>query len=218
MSDEKKKTNLWPFVLIFVVILAGTLVVAAVKRQAVQETGVHLHLPLTENIKGIDNPKPSLSDIINARTYWNIAYRNWIGKPAPDFTVTDLSGKVHKLSDYRGKNVMLVFWATWCGPCITEVPHIKALNNILDEDKLKILAISHIAPNNPMRSIKAFAKELKVNYTIVPASLWSMPAPFNRINNLPSSFFIDPEGNIKLATEGILSLGEMKAIVLAGTQ
>ena len=217
MSEEKKKANLWPLVLISVLILAGTVVFTAVKVQTAQETGEHTHehLPLTEKIEGINNPKPGLSEIISKRRRWDLAYHKWIGKAVPDFTVTDLEGKVHKLSDYRGKNVMLVFWATWCMPCITEVPHIKALKTILSEDKLKILAISYVTPHNSLSQIKAFVEQYKITYSVATTSYSEMPAPFNQITGIPCSFFIDPAGNVKLATEGTLSLGEMKAIVLA---
>ncbi|MHC4346579.1 MAG: redoxin domain-containing protein, partial [Planctomycetota bacterium] len=62
-------------------------------------------------------PKVRLEDVIRGATGWGPVFQSWNGKPAPDFTVTDLEGKKHKLSDYRGKDVMLVFWATWCRPC-----------------------------------------------------------------------------------------------------
>ncbi|MBW8001301.1 MAG: TlpA family protein disulfide reductase [Planctomycetes bacterium] len=220
MSEEKKKGNLWPVVLISVIILASTVVYTAVKVQTAQEAGerTHEHMPVSEKIEGIKNPKPGLSEIISQRQRWDVAYHKWIGKAAPDFTVTDLEGKVHKLSDYRGKNVMLVFWATWCAPCISEVPHIKALKTILGEDKLKILGISYVTPNNLLSQIKGFAEQYKINYSVAATPRNEMPAPFSQINGIPCSFFIDPAGNIKLATEGTLSLGEMKAIVLSESQ
>lgn len=159
----------------------------------------------------------SLNDIIrNART-WRPAYTNWYGTPAPDFTLADLAGKEHKLSDYRGKNVLLVFWATWCGPCEVEVPHLIELQNQADKENLVILGLSYVStyPPNTEEMIKRFAAAKKINYPVFAIAEKIMPGPYNAINAIPSSFFIDPEGKIKLATSGLISLGEIKAILQA---
>ncbi len=169
--------------------------------------------PQSEQTK-IQGPKLSsqLSEIIKNAA----AFKSWYGKTAPDFTLTDITGKEHKLSAYRGKNVMLVFWATWCPPCKMEVPHIIALRNIIPEDKLAILAISYIEPNNTIEMIKAFvAANNRFNYTVIAADGKKMPDPYNKIESIPCSFFIDPQGKIKLATEGALNIGVMRAIIQA---
>jgi peroxiredoxin len=157
-------------------------------------------------------PKPSLPDIIRKARTWGPAFNHWVGKPAPDFTLTDIAGKDHKLSDYRGKDVLIIFWATWCGPCLVEIPHLIALRNIIGEDKLVMLAISN---ENPA-IVKKFvaAQRVKINYTVL-SDPGSMPPPFNVINSIPCSFFIDPDGKIKLATVGTLSLSAIKDILKA---
>ena len=158
----------------------------------------------------------TIDDVIKTAWGWTPAYQSWYGKPAPDFTVTDLEGKTHRLSDYRGKDVMLVFWATWCMPCIQEVPHLIALRNRVDEDKLAILAISYISYNNTTEMVKQFvAVNERINYTVTSTDQESIPRPYNTINAIPTSFFIDRQGNVKLATSGALSLGSMKAILAA---
>jgi peroxiredoxin len=154
--------------------------------------------------------KVSLSDIIKAARTWRPAYTSWYGKPAPDFTLADLAGKKHKLSDYRGKDVLLVFWATWCPPCKREIPGLIELRRTVGEDKLAMLAIS----DETLGLVKKFVAQAKINYTVLidPDTL---PGPYNTINSIPSSFFINPEGKIKLASSGLMSLGEIKAVLQA---
>jgi peroxiredoxin len=163
------------------------------------------------------DPKTSLKDIIRAARTWGPAYTDWFGKKAPDFTLADINGKQHKLSDYRGKDVLVNFWATWCGPCKMELPHLIALRNQVSEDKLAMLAISYKSayPPETAEKVKKFAELNKINYTVFSTDPSALPPPFNRITGIPCSFFIDPEGKIKLATEGLLSLGEIKAILQA---
>jgi peroxiredoxin len=164
-----------------------------------------------------DNPKSTLRDIIARRRGWGPAYTSWFGQKAPDFTLTDINGKQHKLSDYRGKDVMIIFWATWCGPCKAELPHLIALRNLVGEDKLAMLAISYKSayPPETTEKVKDFVEQNKINYTVFSTDPGSMPSPFDRISGIPCSFFIDSEGKIKLATEGLLSLSEIKAILQA---
>ena len=96
-------------------------------------------------------------------------------------------------------------------------PHLIALRNTIGEDKLAMLAISYKStfPPETTEKVKDFVKQTKINYTVFSTDTGTMPLPFSSISGIPCSFFIDSEGKIKLATEGLLSLGEIKAILQA---
>ncbi len=162
-----------------------------------------------------EKPKVSLNDVIRKARTWRPAYTSWVGKPAPDFTVTDLAGKQYKLSDYRGKNVMLVFWATWCPPCMMEIPHLISLRKAKSQDDLAILAITYEKPE----LVQKFTSSKNLNYQVV-IEQQNMPAPFGVIriyktSGIPASFFIKPDGTIKLATSGLLAEDDMRGILEA---
>jgi len=154
--------------------------------------------------------RPNISDIIKAAKSWGPAFTYLYGQPAPDFALMDITGKEQLLSNYRGKNILIVFWATWCAPCRMEIPHLIELRRTVSEDDLAILAISNESPD----IVKAFVARTSINYTVV-LDHGALPGPYNTINAIPSSFFIDPEGKIKLATSGLLSLEEIRAILEA---
>lgn len=198
MSKEKKQSKLWLMLSVAAILLAVTMVWHFTK----QDTASNLSLTAS-NL--------SLKDVVENARMWAPEFRSWFGKTVPDMTITDINGKEHSIRDYRGKDVMLVFWATWCMPCIMEIPHLNALKNILNEEKLAILAIS----NEPPDLVKKFAAQQKINYTVFSTGQQDMPTPFNNITSIPCSFFIDPNGKIKLATIGTLSLGDMEAIIRA---
>jgi thiol-disulfide isomerase/thioredoxin len=163
-----------------------------------------------------DAPKTTVRDIIAKRRGWDPIYPNWYGKEAPDFTLTDIKGVSHTLSEYRGKNVMLTFWATWCGPCIREIPHLIELRKTYSEDKLAILGITFIGPMNSAETVKKFvAKNPVINYTIISTDGEKIPKPYNEIDAIPTGFFIDRQGKFKLVTEGAITLTQMKQIIEA---
>jgi len=140
---------------------------------------------------------------------WDPAFTSYFGKDALDFTVKDIEGRMHKLSDYRGRNVVIVFWATRCPPCNLEIPHLIELRKALAEDKLAILAISNEEPER----LKQFAESKGINYTVASLGNDNLPEPFASVASIPTTFFIDPNGNIKFAAVGLVSLKDAKVII-----
>jgi peroxiredoxin len=156
-------------------------------------------------------PRVSIQNIVKAANdRWTPAFQEWWEKPAPDFTLTDIDGQTHRLGDYRGRDVVVVFWTTWYATCKKEVQHWKELRSAYPKDKLAILAIS----SEPTALLKKAAEEQGVNYTLLTTS-GNLPAPFDKIETVPSSFFIGADGRFKVAINGMVPATDSKAIVQA---
>ncbi len=224
MFEQKKEKAFWLRVGAYTIMFASIVIWPGCKKQPAEKSQTEQTNPEsmpseplaqttsespTLDITPSTAPKAGLNDIIQAARTWGPAFTPWYGKPAPDFALTDLDGKEHKLSDYKGKKVLLVFWATWCPPCRKEIPDLIQLRKTVGKDKLAMLAISNEKPD----LVKSFVTQANINYTVLldPGTL---PGPYNTINAIPSSFFIDQEGKIKLATSGLVSLSEIKDILL----
>lgn len=112
--------------------------------------------------------------------------------PAPEFTVRDLEGKPLSPSDYRGKVILLTFWATWCGPCRAEVPDLIALQDRY-RDKLQVIGLS--VDDGPPAEVQRFVQARQINYpvAIVPEDLQEK---FGGVHGLPTMFLLDTGGRI----------------------
>lgn len=151
----------------------------------------------------------AMQNIIDDRRGWNPVGMNWIGKDAEDFSFRAINDeKIRKLSDYRGKDVILVFWATWCPPCRAEIPHLKQIRKDIGPDKLEIIAIS--SENTDL--IKRFVKANDINYTTTSVQ-YQLPAPFSYVESLPTTFYVNEQGNIELIVVGVVSAETAKAIL-----
>jgi len=119
-------------------------------------------------------------------------------KTAPDFTLKDLSGNSVSLQQYRGKVVLLDFWATWCVPCRYSIPELVELQDKYRDQGLVVIGISVDSPlevNN--NYISAFKEKYKVNYTILRADQETTVKYFgNRNYAIPTMFFINRDGMI----------------------
>jgi len=153
----------------------------------------------------------SLEGVIESGETWDVAFPAWSGKAAPDFTVTDTDGAEHSLTDYRGRNVLVVFWATWCPACNVEIPHLIELRKQFNENDLAILAMS----NETAEHLNQFVAAKGINYSVVPLVATVLPEPYAEVRSIPTSFFIDKQGKIKLAAVGLVSLEDSRAILKA---
>ena len=120
---------------------------------------------------------------------------------APQFKLKDLNGRTVRLSDYRGKVVLINFWATWCPPCRAEMPDLIRLQREHARQGLQIIGITY-PPENRTR-VRRFARSLKVNYPIVLGSR-QLKARFSSEEALPLTVVIDREGKVNEIISGIL--------------
>jgi peroxiredoxin len=123
------------------------------------------------------------------------------GVRAPSLTLKSIEGKTVRLSDYRGKVVLINFWATWCPPCRAEMPDLVKLQREYGKDGLQIIGITY----QPERRahVRRFTRGLKVNYPIVLGTR-ETKAAFSPDETLPLTVIIDREGTIRGTIAGIL--------------
>lgn len=113
-------------------------------------------------------------------------------KPAPDFQLTDLDGKNIKLSDYRGKVVLLNFWADWCPPCKRELPDLIALHRQYQDQGLAIIGIAIQSKEAKLRKL---IEEQGIAYPVVIGDD-DINRRYGGIRAVPTTFVIDRQGNI----------------------
>lgn len=114
------------------------------------------------------------------------------GKNAPDFTLTDLQGHTVKLSDLRGKAVVLNFWATWCPPCKEEIPWFVDLQKRYGAQGLQIVGVN-MDDEGDRKNVVRFAAENSINYPILLGKE-NVAEQYGGIDYLPTTFYIDRNG------------------------
>jgi cytochrome c biogenesis protein CcmG/thiol:disulfide interchange protein DsbE len=123
-------------------------------------------------------------------------------KPAPEFTLKDGEGRDISLSDFRGKVVLLNFWATWCGPCKIEMPWFVEFQRKYKDQGFTVVAVS--LDEEGWDVVRPFVEEYKLNFPILLGSDETAEL-FGGIAALPTTFVIDKEGRIFNTHMGLVS-------------
>lgn len=112
------------------------------------------------------------------------------GRLAPQFSVKDRSGQLHSLNDFRGKVVLVNFWATWCPPCIEEMPSMDSLQKTLDQEKFSIIAIS---VDDSWDSVDTFIKSSDLDLNIY-SDFEGKVAKLYGTHKVPETYILNKEG------------------------
>jgi thiol-disulfide isomerase/thioredoxin len=123
------------------------------------------------------------------------------GNRAPALTIKDLQGRTLRLSDYKGKVVVLNFWATWCPPCRAEMPDLVKMQREYRSKGLQVIGVTY--PPQETEEVRQFVKQLGVNYPIALGTK-EIKTLFDESETLPVTIVIDRQGTIRERIEGIL--------------
>jgi peroxiredoxin len=134
-------------------------------------------------------------------------------KRAPEFTLKDVDGKDVKLSDYKGRVVLLNFWATWCGPCKYEIPMFVQLQQQYKDQGLVFLGIS---VDDPIDALKPFMARMKINYPIlVGLDREDVAEAYGPMMGIPVTFAIARDGTICTRYFGLRSKDQFERDIKA---
>jgi len=123
-------------------------------------------------------------------------------KATPDFALKDMTGATVKLSDYKGKVVLLNFWATWCGPCKIEIPWFMDFQKTYKDREFAVVGVS--MDEDGWDAVKPYVEQHKMNYRVVVGND-QVSQLFGSIDSLPTTLVIDREGRIASMHIGLVA-------------
>lgn len=135
-----------------------------------------------------------------------------VGSKAPDFTLSTVNGDERSLSDYRGKKVILNFWATWCPPCKAEMPEF--VNYMKEkEEGVEIVTINLTSTERDKDNITKFINDYELNFPVL-LDEENVVGDMYRVISIPTTYFIDSEGLIQYKFVGPMTGDQLNQIIL----
>lgn len=166
--------------------------------------------PAIESAPGLDVAQQTVAEIPDSLPGLQV------GEVAPDFVLSDLDGNQYALSDFRGKPVMINFWATWCGPCRVEMPEMQKAFEQYGADGFTILALNQDESAETVRDF--FYDQLNLTFTPLLDDNSVVAADYGAFGVYPTSFFIDPDGTVSAVHRGPATLEQIEAYLSLSTR
>jgi|RhiMetdeSRZDD1v2_1073273.scaffolds.fasta_scaffold51495_2 peroxiredoxin len=130
--------------------------------------------------------------------------------PAPQFALKDFEGRVARLNDYKGKIVVINFWATWCAPCLAEIPEFVRLQRSYRNRGIQVIGVTY-PPVNPAR-VRRLAVKSRINYPLLFGNR-RIAKLYGVTNLLPVTIIVDRQGRLEARIDGVTDLQEVKKIL-----
>ena len=131
------------------------------------------------------------------------------GASADSFLFKDLQGHEQRLQDYRGKWVLVNFWATWCPPCLEEIPDLMELH---EAHKKSDLVVIGVALDSTRESVVEFVAKKKISYPVVFGD-YDMAAQVGEVEALPTSYLYDPAGKLVSYQQGMVTKASVESYI-----
>jgi thiol-disulfide isomerase/thioredoxin len=133
-----------------------------------------------------------------------------VSQPLADFTLPDVNGKKHSLSDYRGKWVIVNYWATWCPPCLEEIPELVEFHEKHKNLDAVVLGINFEEVDT--KFLRTFVDEYLISYPVLRGDV-DAPLPFGPIQGLPTTVIIAPDGKMVTMKVGGITLKKLEDVL-----
>ncbi len=204
--DPKDRYNLihgWPVYLLCAVLIA---VMVLLYRQKLSKHGDEpLSELISKNLQSGRSPQ-SIDQVINSRQSWEPILPDWQGKELPNLTFTLPNGQKKDLSEYVGRQVVLLLGATWYPPFRIQIRELQELGGMAEDKNMALIAVSAESPE----ILGAFLKDNPGSVEM--GSVDFLPEPFSLPDGFPCIFFIDPQRRLKLAAVGLVPLSHILAL------
>ena len=128
---------------------------------------------------------------------------------AGGFSFKDLQGQTQRLSDYRGKWVLVNFWATWCPPCLEEIPDLVDLHEAHRRTDLVVIGV---ALDSTEKSVREFVSRFAISYPVAVGD-YEQAQQVGEVNVLPTSYLFDPRGELVSYQEGMLTRSSVESYI-----
>lgn len=140
---------------------------------------------------------------------WVLLLLSVLATAAQAFNLTDSNGKAHRLADYKGKWVLVNFWATWCPPCLEEIPDLVALH---EDKKSKVAVIGIAMEYKDSKYVLDFADQQMISYPIVLGNN-ALAKQIGPVRGLPTTYLFNPQGKVVAYNVGALSRADVEKYI-----